>query len=204
MTGAETMRIDHLAVLAGTLGDGAEWLSSVLGVTPGAIGRHARMGTWNRLLSLGREEYLEVIAVDPDAPAPDRPRWFGLDGFRGPPRLGNWIVACDLSSEALPGAGEVLAFERGAYRWSMAVPADGCLPFDGLQPAQIEWHGPHPAPALEDRGCRLRRLSLVHPRAADLRARLSRLTDPRLVIEAGPAPALRAEIDTPSGLRVLG
>jgi hypothetical protein len=161
------------------------------------------MGTWNRLLSLGPHEYLEVIAVDPGAVPPDQPRWFALDRFLGGPRLANWIVSGDLTSEALPGAGDVLAFERGVYAWSMAVPKDGELPFDGMQPAQIEWRGPHPAPALEDRGCRLHRLLVLHPEAAALRALLVGLADPRVVVEVGPAPGLRAEIATPHGLRVL-
>jgi len=43
---------------------------------------------------------------------------------------------------------------------------------------------------------------VAHPEAAALRAALTALTDPRLVFEPGP-PALRAEIATPQGRRVL-
>ncbi|MCR8722972.1 VOC family protein [Frigidibacter sp. ROC022] len=198
------MKLDHVAVAAETLQAGVDWVESVLGVPVGPGGQHARMGTWNRLLSLGPDEYLEVVAIDPEAPPPGRARWFGLDDFSGPPRLVAWIVASDdLVAEALPGAGEVLDMERGAYRWQMAVPGDGRLGFDGLQPAQISWKGPHPAPALEDRGCRLTRLDLRHPRAGDLAEMLSPMADPRLVVGAG-APAMQVEIRTPSGLRVLG
>lgn len=198
------MQIDHLAVATMALDEGTAHVEAALGVKLGPVGRHARMGTWNRLLSLGPGEYLEVIAVDPDAPLPDRPRWFALDGFSGPPRLANWIVACsDLGAEALPGAGDPLDFERGAYRWSMMVPKDGRLPFDGLQPAQIEWHGPHPAAALPPSGCRLQRLILVHPEAKALSHRLEGLGDRRVVVEAGAVRSMRAEIVTPGGLRVL-
>jgi hypothetical protein len=81
----------------------------------------------------------------------------------------------------------------------MAVPEDGVLPFDGCFPALIEWEGPaHPAPRLADRGCRLHRLRVRHPRAAAVAAGLAGLTDPRLAVETGPA-ALIAEIDTPGG-----
>lgn len=198
------MRLDHLAIASGTLEDGVSAVEAALGVTIGPGGRHPRMGTWNRLLSLGPDEYLEVVAIDPEAPHPGRPRWFALDRFAGPPRITNWICRCDdLAAEALPGAGEVLDFTRGDYRWQMAVPPDGELPLDGLQPAQIQWHSADPAPTLTDVGCRLTRLTLVHPDADTLRNRLAGLEDPRIEVLAGETPTIRAEIDTPNGPRTL-
>src|SRR5690606_19696369 len=138
-----------------------------VGLEPG--GKHPFMGTHNRLLSLGPGEYLEVIAIDPDATAPDRPRWFRLDTFTGPPRVTNWILRTDELDAALaaapPGAGQPVALERGPYRWRMGVPEDGRLPFDDAFPALIQWQGEcHPAAALPDRGCRLRRLEIAHPK----------------------------------------
>ena len=86
--------LDHLAVSAEGLAEGVQHIERLLGVPMAGGGQHGAMGTHNRLLSLG-DLYLEVIAVDPDAPAPGRPRWFDLDRFSGPPRLTNWIVATD-------------------------------------------------------------------------------------------------------------
>jgi Glyoxalase-like domain len=198
------MRFDHLALATTDLVAGAALIEAALGVSLAPSGRHARMGTWNRVLSLGGSEYLELIAIDPEAADPGRPRWFALDEFSGRTRPCNWVAACDdLAAEALPGAGEALAFERGPYRWRMLVPADGYLPFAGLQPAQIAWDGPHPALALPASGCRLTRLTLVSPDAKALAARLSALADPRIVVAPGAAPAIRAEIATPSGPKVL-
>src|SRR5690606_1679690 len=59
-------------------------------------GEHPRMATHNRLLRLGDTLYLEVIAPNPAAPAPGRPRWFGLDGLgpQSPPSLATWVVRC--------------------------------------------------------------------------------------------------------------
>jgi hypothetical protein len=195
--------IDHLAVSAEALEAGAAAVAARLGLGDGGGGRQARMATWNRLWGLGAE-YLEVIAIDPEAPAPGRPRWFDLDRFAGPPRLTTWILRCaDLEAalaRAPAAAGEVLDFARGDYRWRMAVPADGVLPFDGVFPALIEWQGPaHPAAALPETGLRLGAVEVSHPCAGALRAALAALVDdPRIAVREGPA-GLRARIDGPGG-----
>lgn len=198
------LELDHLAVLARDLSEGAAAVARALGVTMGPGGRHAAFGTHNRLLSLGPGAYLEAIAVDPEAPAPGRPRWFGLDAVTGAPRLGAWVLRCDDLDAALarlPEAGAPMTLERGAYRWRMAVPAAGALPWDGMFPALIQWQGAHPAPALAEAGCRLRRLTVTHPAAAELAARLG-LDDGRIGFVPG-APGLAAEIATPGGSRRL-
>jgi hypothetical protein len=201
--------LDHIAVAAETLAEGVAAVEAALGVELAAGGQHDRMGTHNRLLSLGEGVYLEVIAINSEAPAPDHPRWFDLDRFAGAPRLSNWIVRCDdLERElaaSVDGAGRALAFQRGDLQWSMGVPTDGVLPFDGAHPALIEWHaGRHPSVVLPDVGCRLVSLEVIHPEAAAVRAALSgRLADPRVTIVAGAEPAFRAEIQTPKGLCVL-
>ena len=50
--------LDHLVVAADTLGNGEDYLESVLGVRPQRGGRHAAMGTHNSLLRLGERCYL--------------------------------------------------------------------------------------------------------------------------------------------------
>lgn len=203
-----TLRLDHLAVSALDLDDGVAAVEEVLGVRLAGGGQHPHMATHNRLLGLG-DLYLEVIAADPLAPRPAWPRWFDLDRFAGPPRLTNWICACDdLDAEvaASPaGTGVPVDLARGDYRWRMAVPGDGRLPFDNLFPALIQWQGAlHPTRALPDSGVRLLRLEVTHPRADDLRAALAgRLSDPRVAIGDGAAPALRATLATPRGERAL-
>jgi hypothetical protein len=202
------LRIDHLAVVAERLEDGVAAVEALFGVPMAGGGKHPLMGTHNRLLSLG-DLYLEVIAADPDAPHPGRPRWFDMDRFRGPPRLTNWIAACDDLAAAVAlgpdGIGEPLSLSRGDFRWQMAVPPDGRLPFDGAFPALIRWEGTaHPAPALPDHGLRLTRLEIGHPDAPGLTAALAgRLDDARVTIVPDDRVTLRATIDTPSGSRVL-
>jgi Glyoxalase-like domain len=202
------MRLDHLAVVAGRLEDGVAEVERLLGLPMAGGGKHPHMGTHNRLIGLG-DVYLEVIAIDPDAPPPPHGRWFDMDRFRGPPRLANWVAGCDdLAAEVAlgpDGIGQPLALQRGDFRWQMAVPASGRLPFDGGFPALIQWEGAaHPTRALPDSGLRLLRLEIAHPEASALRTALAgRLDDPRVVVLDAPVIALRATIDTPQGPRKL-
>lgn len=200
---------DHFAVAADSLAEGAAWAEAALGLPLAGGGEHALMGTHNRLLSLGAGEYMEVIAVNPAAPPPGRPRWFDLDRFAGAPRITNWILRCDDLDAALalapPGTGTPVDFQRGALRWRMAVPDDGILPFGGAFPALIEWQGDrHATEVLPPSGCTLAALEIAHPEAADLSAVLAPLlTDARVRILPGPEKAIRATLDTPAGPRVL-
>lgn len=202
------MRFDHLVIAATRLEDGVDWVETRLGVTLAPGGRHAAMGTQNRLLSLGPAEYLEVIAIDPGAPGPagGLARWYGLDDFRGPPRPVGWVMGVDDLETALaaapPGTGHSMAVSRGDLHWRLAVAPGGVMPFDGLFPGLIAWPGGvSPAAHLPDQGCRLTRLALDHPQADALAGWLPG-QDARRVICAAP-PGLRAEIATPAGLRVL-
>lgn len=205
MGGGLRVALDHIALAAETLAEGVAHVEAALGVRLGAGGQHAHMSTHNRLLGLGPSDYLEVIAIDPDAPPVAHPRWFRLDEFSGPPRLTNWICRVDDLAAALatapPGSGRPVDLARGDLRWRMGVPADGRLPFDDCFPALIEWQGPRPQERLAEAGCRLKRLEIAHPEALVL-AGLLPMDDPRVVFTPG-ARSLRATIETPHGPRTL-
>ncbi|WP_170466366.1 VOC family protein [Ruegeria arenilitoris] len=199
------MLLDHLAVAGETLEEASAHLEQALGVPLQEGGKHEKFGTYNRLLGLRDGLYLEAIAIDPSAPNPERTRWFDLDRFKGAPRLSNWICRVPDIEAALTvfpdGVGHPIDLARGALRWQMAVPPNGRLPFDNLFPALIQWHGDlHPATMLQDSGCRLQRLVVYHPDALDLARLLGALDG--VVFDTGPA-ALRAEFETPHGVRIL-
>jgi len=199
------LTFDHIAVSALTLAEGVAHVEAALGVALAGGGDHPHMATHNRLLGLG-DLYLEVISTDPDAAKPAWPRWFDLDNFTGPPRLTNWVARTDDLTTALldapDGTGTPIALSRGLYRWQMAVPVDGKLPYDGTYPALIQWQGPHhPTQALPQSHIRLTRLEIAHPQADQLR-RLP-LTDARIHITQGPVKDLRATFATPHGTRIL-
>jgi len=157
--------LDHLVVAARTLDEGVAWVESRLGVKMAGGGKHASMGTHNRLLRLDRCRYLEVIAIDPEAPAPGRPRWFELDTaamqarLARAPALIHWVDRTDdleASLASYPEPVEILSLARGPYRWRMGVPRDGRLPGNGSVPTLIEWQGGlHPWDALPETGVSL-------------------------------------------------
>ncbi|MEM7319555.1 MAG: VOC family protein [Pseudomonadota bacterium] len=199
------MELDHIAISGVTLEEASDYVETALGVVLQPGGKHDAFGTHNRLLGLADGLYLEAIAADPSAPAPDRPRWFDLDNFSGPARLTNWVCRVSDLDKALAelplDVGAPMALSRGDLRWQMAVSETGLLPFDNLCPALISWQGDlHPAAMLADRGCRLRRLIVSHPEARKLNHMLGNLS--HVVFEAGPH-GLRAEFDTPGGRRWL-
>lgn len=199
---------DHIAISAKDLEAGVDAVEAALGVKLAGGGEHPHMATHNRLLGLG-DLYLEVIAPNPAAPRPAWPRWFDLDNFNGPPRLTNWVARSESLTADLAacpkGTGTPVDLQRGDYRWTMAVPADGKLPFDGTFPALIQWHGTlHPAGTLPESGVRLTRLEIAHPQADALLTALKPLfQDPRIHITQGPAKAMRATFTTPHGPRTL-
>jgi hypothetical protein len=162
--------LDHLIVAADTLEDGAAWCKALLGVAPLPGGKHPLMGTHNRLLNVSSQAfprcYLEVIAIDPEAPPPGRTRWFDLDArLAGPPALWHAVARStmlDMHRRGLIHAradpGVPVAASRGDLRWQILVRDDGRRV--GALPTLIQWQGPHPADRLPDSGLRLRGVRL--------------------------------------------
>jgi len=207
--------LDHLVVAADVLELGEDYVESRLGVRPHRGGKHAAMGTHNSVLGLGPRSYLEVIAVDPEAVEPERPRWFDLDRpemrklLAQGPRLIHWVVRCDdiESARAHAGydAGVVYPMSRGAYRWRITIPRDGRLPGEGLLPTLIEWSDAfHPADSLPDSGIRIAALAGAHPEPALIRAPLAALgLTATLPVTYNKTPRLAAMLRTPRGAVTL-
>ncbi|HET9651325.1 MAG TPA: VOC family protein [Usitatibacter sp.] len=205
--------LDHLVVAAVTLDEGAAWLESRLGVPVSPGGRHDAMGTHNRLLSLGPGRYLELIAIDPGAPAPQRARWFELDApamrarLARSPALIHWVARTDDIEHAVGatafGHCDILSLARGPFRWRIGVPPSGSLAQDGIAPTMIEWQGGgHPSELLPDAGCRLEALVLCHPEAPETLHSLSLagLAPGEPVEAATIGRGLDARIRTPRGI----
>jgi hypothetical protein len=209
--------LDHLVVAARTLEEGARWLEGRTGAPTVPGGRHALMGTHNRLMAIGDGAYLEIIAIDAQAPSPARARWFSLDDaamrlrLAAGPALIHWVVRTgdiEAARAAVPDrVGEVLDLERGEYRWRIGVRADGSLPASGAFPTLIQWLGErHPAAALPDSGCRLETLTVRGPGAKEHLGRLRQLglaeDAPVRMLESG-ATGLSAVLRSQRGVVLL-
>jgi hypothetical protein len=207
--------IDHITITAPSLEAGAALVLERLGVAPQRGGQHPRMGTHNLLLRLGEAMFLEVIAIDPAAVAPPRPRWFALDELApdAEPRLSCWVArTADIRATAAGACeplGSVEPMSRGTLNWHITIPADGRPPLGGVGPALIEWQTQtHPAAGLQDQSCELELFELLHPEPPRVEALLASLgflsAAVRVSVLKADQPALRALIRTPRGLQVLG
>lgn len=210
------IRLDHLVIAAPSLEDGIALSREALGIDMAPGGKHPTMGTHNRLLRLGPDVYLEVIALDPAAPPQEGPRWFGLhDAARTRRlwdegrRLGCWVANTDDLDATLVGRqalfGQAAEHRRDDLTWRFAFRDDGLPAMEGALPCLIEWPGgASPVPRMPDLGCRLRRLVIEHPAIEKVRATLAGLTLLGPVeLRGGPAASLKAEIETPRGVKWL-
>ncbi|SDA09238.1 Glyoxalase-like domain-containing protein [Methylobacterium sp. UNC378MF] len=210
------LTLDHLVVVAPDLAEGVAHVRDCLGLAMPEGGRHREMGTRNHLLRLGEALFLEVIAVDPDAPPPSRTRWFGLgDAARvradwdSGRRLRGFVARTDDLDGVLTAHGALLGaaatMTRGDLSWRFALPPDGGWPADGAAPCAMAW-GPagNPARTMPDLGARLAAVELAHPDpdgVAALHGRLGLGDAPRLA--RGALSRFTARITTPSGTRTL-
>lgn len=207
-------QLDHIVVTAPDLATGVEFLHRALGVMPHGGGEHPRMGTHNCFVRLGERVYLEVIAADPAAPHPGRPRWFQLDqpdSVRAC-RLATWVVRTDDIRAAAAASpvppGNVEPMSRGQSSWLITIPDDGSLLLEGVAPTLIQWPmETHPADTLQDTGCRLLRLEGFHPESEKVSGMLKAIgfqgeftVSP---LPPGQPPHLVAHLQTPAGRRRL-
>jgi len=205
--------LDHLIVTANSRLAGIAFITELLGIEPQLGGEHPQMGTHNALLRLGDALYLEVIAVNPHAPAPARSRWFGLDNLTSstPPRLTGWVARTNnirsaVAKSSLP-LGAIENMTRDTWAWQITIPTDGKLPLDGAAPSLIQWSSSeHPAQLLTDSGCTLESLEIRYPQSTLITELLRKIyfTGPVSVQQDSGQPYLVARIRTPTGVRVLG
>lgn len=205
------LTVDHMVYGVSDLRAGVDEVAERLGVRAADGGRHVGRGTHNALLGLGAGAYLEVIAVDPEQPAPPGPLPFGLDRLRLP-RLVGWASrTTDIErrrAQALERGhdpGEVRAMSRrrpDGFLLEWRLTRDAPDPAQLVVPFLIDWgSSPHPSDSAPQ-GARLVELRAEHPDPARVRAQLAAL-DVTLEVDEGPEPALVATLDTPRGRVVL-
>ncbi|GAA6211608.1 VOC family protein [Hyphomicrobiales bacterium 4NK60-0047b] len=204
------LSIDHLTVTASKLEDGVDYVRECLNVDIPVGGKHELMSTHNHLLRLGESVFLEIIAIDPNAKKPNHARWFALDDKGDEePKLAGWVAATNNIERSLELApkesGNSTKISRGEIFWHMSITQDGSMPFEGAYPTLIMWpDGPHPATRMEDKNCTLKSFCIAHPKANELKNYLEgQFEDERVSISEAVDLQLRAEINTPTGVKIL-
>lgn len=210
------LQLDHLTVIAPTLADGVAHVRDCLDIDVPFGRQHPDMGTHNHLLRLGESIYLEIIAADPAAPRPGRPRWFGLDDasavradWESGRRLRGWVARTSDLDAVLARHQDVLGrrvdFTSANGSFCFAIPDDGALPLDGAAPSVIDRLGKPPSVAtMADHGARLRSVTLEHPEPARIAALYEELNiNNAPVVTYGERLRYRALIETPAGMRKL-
>ncbi len=207
--------IDHIAIGASSLPAGVAALKTTLGVEVPKGGKHEAMSTHNCVMQAGNESFIELIAVDPDAPDPGRVRWFTLDDATTITRLAErpralcWVVQTDNLDEVVKNSpvdlGEVVNLTRGDLSWRLTVPKDGHLPENALLPAFIQWSpGPHPSTRQQDLGVRFNKVLLTHPDPDALKSMLTALNvDHLATVLKGDHVGLSFEVNSPNGVVIL-
>ena len=206
--------VDHFTVGGDNLEQGVAALQEALGVALPRGSKHDAMSTHNCVCQAGNDSFLELIAIDPDAPDPGRARWFTLDDpatqarIAARPRALCWVVGTDdldgIVARSPVDLGDVVFFQRGDRTWRLTVPKDGSLPEGGLIPAFIEWSpGPHPSTGQQDLGVRLTNIRLTTPDPAGLRQTLATLGVDHLATVVEGERNLAFELSAPSGAVVL-
>lgn len=209
------LTLDHLTVITPTLTEGVGHVHDCLGVEVPFGTRHSYMGTHNHRLQLGKNVYLEIVALDPDGVVPQRARWFGVDtpsqvrsDWEKGRRLRGWVAAIaniEGFVRQRPEFGEVVSLPFDKPEFAFAIPADGSLPLGGVLPSLID-HRDEPTQMsdIPDHGARLISFRLEHPEPEKIRAIYDSLTiDRPPEIRAGMAFRYDAEIETPAGMRRL-
>lgn len=177
--------VDHLLLGVPDLDAGIAWVERATGIRAAIGGSHPGRGTRNALLSLGRQQYLEIIAPDPAQAT----FTFPIDlRTLAAPRLVNWAAVSTNVERLAKQAGAAGQQTMGPRDGSRVAP-DGktlkwrtlsivhTLATDDVDPVPffIEWGAGtvHPSQTAP-RGCALDSLAIEHtdpaPAAAVLRA----------------------------------
>ena len=167
--------LDHILIGVPNLDDGIRAFERATGVAPVRGGRHPSRGTENALVSLGRGEYIEIIAPQPSA----EPNEFvtQLRALKGPALVG-WavhVVDADAAAKRLAAAGFAPAEPRPGSRVTPQGATLEWTTFDvdepriASAPFFIQWSAKTTHPSLTSPGgCALAKFEIGDPDAAGL------------------------------------
>ncbi len=199
------MKLDHIMYAAPDLSKGIDHIESLTGLRAAAGGQHPGQGTRNALLSLGPDQFLEIIAPDP-AQVVEGTFGHSLAGLEQA-YVRTWAVATSDFS-ALASACHQFGFRHRTVAMSRTRPDGvelhwrllfvGDHPFDLALPFFIDW-GDCPNPARSSpTGLSLQSFQVSCPNAS-LFKRFAKLIALDVSIETGNLE-FQVALQTPSGV----
>jgi hypothetical protein len=205
------MDLDHLMWGVPDLEAGIAFLESRTGIKAVFGGVHPKRGTRNALLSLGKGQYLEILALDPAQRDVQNERVAELKRLTAP-RIFTWAAATrDIEGleRRLRAAGlETSGVQAGArarpdgtvLKWkTLSVSGDA----EDVVPFVIEWDPASSHPSSDSpAGCAMRELRLEHPDPVKVN-RLLEALGLRVRASEGPRARITALLSTPKGDLVL-
>ncbi len=196
-------KLDHIMYAAADLDQGIEEIADLTGVRPALGGSHPGIGTRNALLSLGEDQYLEIIAPD------HKQNLAGTTGElllkHGGSGIRGWAVAttdlsslADFATNAGYGCQDIIDMSRttpeGVHlQWQLRF-----LTGNNLLPFFIDWKAsPHPALSTPQ-GCSLTEFCVATQDIAKYQLIISALD--LAVPLINDIDHLKATLQTPRGL----
>jgi len=203
------MKLDHIMYSAGDLEKGVAEIEALTGVRADYGGSHPGKGTRNALLSLGVDQYLEIIAPDP---AQNLSGTMGEElqqqNFTG---IRMWAAATqgfDLVKKAIDIAGfghHVVEMSRTRpdgveLKWQLLFVTEH--PFGNHMPFFIDWlSSPHPSSDCPS-GCALTRFSVELLENVNLFQTFIDALELDVEVLEGP-DSMRAVVESPNGRVML-
>ncbi len=196
-------KLDHIMYATSDLDDGIAEIAALTGVAPSKGGAHPGMGTRNALLSLGADQYLEIIAPDPNQQLPGTLGAelieHGGSGIRG------WAVATNNLASLHDNAARLGLAPQPIIDMTRTTP-DGVrldwqlflLRGNPLLPFFIDWkESPHPA-GTTPHGCRLTLFTITTPDADAMQSLMTAFEIDAAVAKG--AAGFSAKLRTPRGV----
>lgn len=202
--------LDHLLLGVSDLDQGIAWVENKTGVKAVVGGTHPGAGTRNALVSLGRKQYLEIIAPDPAQTNYN----FQIDiRTLKEPRLITWAAATNdieaLAKSLLKSGMEIFGPRAGSrarpdgkiLKWkTLGVKNQWGQPPVEPIPFFIQWAADSLHPSQDSpKGCELQSFEIQHPDPSGVTELQKKLDIDATVTRADNA-RLKATLKTPKGL----
>ncbi len=207
------MNLDHIVYGVPDLKQAIELFKKQSGVEPVIAGKHPGLGTHNAILSLGNMQYLEFIALDPEAPKKNKelPSLCSSLLDLSAAKIMTWVIRTDNLAKVVNELNALGNFQIDPPQSFSRTKSDGTVvamelaykklppaPGDGLIPFFINWgKTPHPSLSVACK-CQIKEWYGCHPNADMLNNALHKVGIDFL-IKPAEVPSMHLVMNTPKG-----